>query len=240
MEVGLVVAIVFVGALVRATFGFGEAVVSMPLLALLPISLHTAIALIGLAGLTVAILAVATGWRHVDRAAMARLVPATVVGVPVGLLLVAYAPAELVTGLLGGCLIGYGAYSLARPAFRALEHPQWALLFGFGAGALGAAYNFNGVPVAVYAGLRGCGPQPLPGDAAGALPRLRGGHRDRAGAGGPVEPGGWTDYGLALPTIIGATVLGTALHRRIPAERFARYVYLLVIALGVVSLVRAL
>ena len=240
MEVALVVAIVFVGALVRATFGFGEAVVSMPLLALLPISLHTAIALIGLAGLTVAILAVATGWRHVDRAAMARLVPATVVGVPVGLLLVAYAPAELVTGLLGGCLIGYGAYSLARPAFRALEHPQWALLFGFGAGALGAAYNVNGVPVAVYAGLRGWDPN-----------RFRGTLQAHFLVSGVVIVTGqalaglwsrevWTDYGLALPTIIGAMVLGTALHRRIPAERFARYVYLLVIALGVVSLVRAL
>src|SRR6185312_538338 len=49
-----VVVVVFAGALMRATFGFGEAVVSMPLLALLPMSLHTSISLIGLAGLTVA------------------------------------------------------------------------------------------------------------------------------------------------------------------------------------------
>ncbi|WP_404455103.1 hypothetical protein [Oceanobacillus kapialis] len=42
----------------------------MPLLALLPLDLHTAISLIGLAGLTLALLAVTTGWRHIDRPAV--------------------------------------------------------------------------------------------------------------------------------------------------------------------------
>jgi len=64
-----VITVVFLGALTRTAFGFGEAVVSMPLLTLLPISLHTAVSLMGFVGLTVALVAVGTGWRHIDRTA---------------------------------------------------------------------------------------------------------------------------------------------------------------------------
>ncbi|PUZ34645.1 sulfite exporter TauE/SafE family protein, partial [Staphylococcus cohnii] len=45
---------IFLGGLVRTYFGFGEALVSMPLLALIGLNLHTSISLVGLAGLTVA------------------------------------------------------------------------------------------------------------------------------------------------------------------------------------------
>jgi hypothetical protein len=66
----VVVVVIFAGALMRATFGFGEAVMSMPLLALLPISLHTSISLIGLAGLTVAIMTITSGWSNIDRSTL--------------------------------------------------------------------------------------------------------------------------------------------------------------------------
>lgn len=238
------VTVVFAGAFVRATFGFGEAVVSMPLLALLPLPLHTAIALVGLAGLTVAVLAVAvlavtTGWQAVDRPALARLVPATILGIPVGLLLVTVAPTTLVTGLLGGFLVAYGAYSLARPGLGGLHRPAWALPFGFAAGALGSAYNFNGIPVVVYAGLRRWNPARFRGTmqahflVSGALivtgQALAGFWDERL----------WTLYLIALPTIVVATVLGTLVHRRIPAEKFTSAVFALVITLGVVLVIRA-
>src|SRR5699024_11947186 len=91
----LIIAAVFIGALVRATFGFGEAVVSMPLLALLPIDLHTSISLIGLAGLTVALFTVISGWHHIDRPILIRLVIGALIGIPVGLWLVIDLPATM-------------------------------------------------------------------------------------------------------------------------------------------------
>lgn len=51
----LVVGAIFLGALMRSTFGFGDAVVSMPLLAFLPIPFSVAVALVGLVGFTVAV-----------------------------------------------------------------------------------------------------------------------------------------------------------------------------------------
>lgn len=142
--------------MVRATFGFGEAVVSMPLLALLPIDLYMSISLIGLAGLTVAIFTVVSGWCDVDRAALIRLVIGALAGIPVGLLLVVRLPAGIITFGLGIFLMVYGGYSLLfktnlKPSFQL---PFWALPVGLVSGILGSAYNSHGVPVVVYGTLR--------------------------------------------------------------------------------------
>lgn len=241
----LVIAAVFVGSLMRATFGFGEAVVGMPLLALLPIDLHTAISLIGLAGLTVACLAVSTGWRDIDRPALIRLALTTLLGIPAGLVLVTFAPAFVITVALGGFLIAYGAYSLAKPMLTGksqrplLHRPAWALPFGFAAGTLGSAYNFNGVPVVVYGTMRRWEPN-----------RFRGtlqAHFLISGVlvvSGQALGGLWTKdlfvlFGLSLPMIIIATLLGTFLHKRIPSHKFERYVFILIVLLGTLLLINS-
>ncbi len=235
--ISLVVAAVFVASMVRATFGFGEAVVGMPLLTLLPVSLHTAISLIGLAGLTVALLAVARGWRHVDWPALGRLAAATLVGIPVGLVLVTLAPASAVAKLLGAFLVVYGVYSLARPRLTRLSRPGWALPFGFAAGALGSAYNFNGVPVVVYGTLRGWEPDRFRGTLQAHFVVSGVFVVAGQGMGGLWTPQLFALYAMALPTILAATVLGGLVARRIPAERFGRIVHVAVVVLGSILLI---
>lgn len=239
----LVIAAVFLGALIRATFGFGEAVVSMPLLALLPIDLHTSISLIGLAGLTVASFTVISGWRYVDRPALTRLVIGALIGIPIGIFLVVRVPASIITIGLGIFLTVYGAYSFVKlmiangnikPRFKA---KFWSLPVGFISGVLGSAYNTHGVPVVVYGTLRRWEPR-----------RFRGtlqAHFLISGVFiviGQALGGLWTEdlfvlFGFSLPLIIIATLLGTFLHRRIPNEKFERYVFLLILILGVLLLV---
>lgn len=238
----LVLSAVFIGALVRATFGFGEAVVSMPLLALLPIDLYTSISLIGLAGLTVACLTVSTNWRDIDRPALIRLSVASIVGIPAGLVLVKFAPAIVITIALGSFLVAYGIYSLAKPLLfktsqqPVLNHPAWAFPFGFAAGSLGSAYNFTGVPVVVYATIRQWKPERFRGTLqahfliSGALIVV-----------GQAVGGLWTkDLGIlfvfSIPLLVLATLLGNFLLRRIPAHRFQHYVFVLIVLLGVVLL----
>lgn len=233
---------VFVGALTRATFGFGEAVVSMPLLALLPVSLHTSASLIGLAGLTVALLSVASRSGEVDRHAFLRLCVGTVLGIPWGIALLLLVPQPVTSTVLGCSLVLYAAWSL-RPATlaavpsRALA-PGWAYPTGLLAGALGSAYNFNGVPVVVFGTLRRWPPA-----------RFRGtlqAHFLFSGVlvvGGQALGGAWTPdlpllFALSLPGLALATWLGHRLHARIPAHRFERYVFLLVLVLGLVLTLR--
>ncbi len=241
-----VVTVVFLGALTRMTFGFGEAVLSMPLLTLLPISLHTAVSLMGFVGLTVAILAVVTGWRHIDRTALIPLVLAALVGIPVGLVMVTFIPTTAITGLLGAVLIIYGIYSLTQRSFILKDtrsrgiHQRWGLLFGFASGVFGSAYNFNGVPVAIYGSLRGWLPNKFRSTMQAYF--LISGTLIVAGQG---VSGLWTAdvftlYGFSLPAIAAATIVGTILHRNIPTSKFQRYVFLLITALGTLLLVKSI
>ncbi|MBO0991854.1 sulfite exporter TauE/SafE family protein [Bacillus sp. SD088] len=238
----LIIAAVFIGALIRATFGFGEAVVSMPLLALLPIDLHTSISLIGLAGLTVALFTVISGWRYIDRSALIRLVIGALIGIPIGILFIVKLPASIITVGLSIFLIAYGSYSFIK-VLRAkssvqprLEASFWSLPVGIISGIMGSAYNTHGVPVVVYGTLRRWEPQ-----------RFRGtlqAHFLISGVFvviGQALGGLWTEnlfllFGLSFPSIIIATLLGIFLHRRISNEKFERYVFLFIIILGLLLL----
>jgi uncharacterized protein len=239
----LAVIAVFVGALMRTMFGFGEAIVSMPLLALLPIPIDTSVSLIGLAGLTVAALTVVGGWRHIERPVLIRLAISTVIGVPVGLVMIHLTPATIITTGLGVFLVAYGGYSMIKKKlFKAIDHPLlnsrgWVLPFGFASGALGSAYNFNGVPVAVYGTLRQWNPD-----------RFRGtlqAHFLISGVlvvTGQALGGLWTIntlilYGYSIPAILLATLLGVYINKRIPAKRFESYLFLIIILLGVLLLI---
>ncbi len=239
----LVVLAVFMGALTRATFGFGEAVVSMPLLALLPISLHTSISLIGLAGLTVAAMTITSGWRHVDRSILIWLSISTLLGIPFGLALVKFAPVVVVKWSLGIFLIVYSVYSLVRGLFAQttahawFQHRGWVLPFGFAAGVLGSAYNVTGIPIVIYGTLRRWNQSRFHGTlqthflVAGIFVVV-----------GQALGGLWTAnlfvlYGLSFPVIIIATLLGMNLHKRIPTRKFEQYVFFVIIVLGALLLI---
>ena len=55
---------------------------------------------------------------------------------------------------LGILLIAVGLYNLRTSVLPRLKHIGWAHAFGFLSGMLGAAYNVNAAPVAVYGILR--------------------------------------------------------------------------------------
>lgn len=235
----LMVLAVFLGALTRATFGFGEAVVAMPLLALLPVSLHTSASLVGLAGLAVALLSLAGGLRRVDTAALVRLFVGTLCGIPLGIVLLVEVPADAAMGVLGAVLALHGFDRLRARQRRVDAGLGWAYPTGLLAGALGSAYNLLGAPVAVYGTLRGWEPEEFRGTLqahfaiAGALVV------SAQALGGVWTPAVPRLFAAALPAIALATWCGHRLHRRIPAERFAGAVHLLVLALGVLLLGRA-
>ncbi|MBF7128961.1 sulfite exporter TauE/SafE family protein [Pediococcus pentosaceus] len=154
-----VLLIAWVGALTRTVFGFGEALVSMPLLALIGFDLQTSTALIGAVGLLVALPATIREWHHIDFKAVRRLVTGSLIGVPLGILVIKKVPAAIVLHGLGIFLIAYGIYNLwhslsGRVGRPHLQAQGYDYLTGIISGALGSAYNSHGVPVAVYGTLK--------------------------------------------------------------------------------------
>lgn len=235
----LVASVVFLGSLMRAVFGFGDSVVSMPLLALLPISFSTSVSLIGLVGCTVAILTVLSGWKNVDRPVLLQLSLATLAGIPFGLLLVKFAPKIWTTSILSVFLILYGTYSLTNPKLiqtkvgKKLQKPSSSLPFGFASGMLGSAYNMNGIPIVVYGTMRKWDPAIFRGTLQAhflvSSLMIIFGHF----LGGFWSKELFVLYGFSLLAIILAILLGNFLYNRIPSQKFERYVFILVILLGI-------
>lgn len=236
--VGLVVLVVFVGALTRVTFGFGEAVVAMPLLSLLPVGTGTAASLIALVGLVLAVVGVAANPGAVDRGVLVRLCVGTVPGIPAGLLLVLTVPEATVTLVLGAFLMAYGAYALSTHAVTVPVGQRWAWPVGVVAGGLGAAYSFHGIPVAVYGTRRAWSPEIFRGTlqafflVSGVLV-----------VAGQALGGLWSEELLALglwslPAVAAGLVVGRLLHARIRADRFQRHVHLLVVVLGLLLVLK--
>jgi len=82
-----VLLIILVSTLIRAVFGFGNALIAMPLLAMTPIGMKTATPLIALIATILALVILVKDWRIIDLRSTWRLLAATIPGIPLGLIL---------------------------------------------------------------------------------------------------------------------------------------------------------
>ena len=232
----LTIAVLFAASFVRSALGFGDALVAMPLLALL-VGVRMATAVVAFAASTIGITILLNHWRSVDVRATWRLVAASLVGIPFGLVLLKLAPEAYVKGALGVLLILYGLYSLLAPRLPAVRSDWPAYAFGFVAGVLGGAYNTNGPPVVVYGALRRWPPEHFRATLQGCF--LLTGLMILAGHG---AAGLWTQqvlrlYLYSLPAILLAIYLGARLNRRIARETFSRAVYIFLVVMGALFLI---
>ncbi len=234
----LVPGVLFLATLIRSALGFGEALVAVPLLALLvPINVAAPVAV--MASITVALIVVAQDWRMVHARSAARLVLPTMPGIPLGLMLLRTGAEPVVKGALATVIIAFSAYSLLGGKHRQLRDDTFAWMFGFGAGVLGGAYGMNGPPLALYGSLRGWSPQRFRATLQGYfLPA------SLAGLCGYWLAGLWTPavsrfYLFSLPLVVIATFLGRVINARIAAHRFLLYVHGGLIAIGAILLAQA-
>ncbi len=235
-----VVGIIFAAAFVRSALGFGDAVVAMPLLAM-AIGLKTATPLVAFMGPTISLLILMKGWRAGDMKAAARLIVASLLGIPLGIYGLARLPEEPLKIVLGVLILLYGLFGLARPSVRIRGEKAWVpWMVGWTAGVLGGAYNTNGPPVVAYGMLRGWPPDRFRATLQGYF--LPTGLMILAGHG---LAGMWTGevlklYLYSLPAIVVGVVLGGLINKKLTQSVFAKLVYVSLAAMGAVLLVRAL
>jgi uncharacterized protein len=228
-----------VATLIRSAFGFGEALIAVPLLALLiPVEVAAPVAV--LVSITVALIVVVQDWRNIHLRSTVWLVLPTLLGIPLGLMLLTAVPETVVKGILASVIIAFSAHSLLAGKHRELKNDKLAWLFGFGAGVLGGAYGMNGPPLVVYGSLRRWSPQHFRATLQGYfLPA------SLAGLWGYQLAGLWTPavnkfYLLSLPFVVLATFLGRVINRRIAVHQFLLYVHYGLILVGTGLLLQAL
>ena len=231
--------VLFLAAFIRSAFGFGEALVAVPLLALLmPVKVAAPIAV--LVSITIAGVVVAQDWRKVHFRSAGWLLLSTLFGIPLGLLLLTLVAGQIVKAILAVILILFATYSLISRRPVALKDDRLAWCFGFGAGILGGAYGMNGPPLIIYGALRGWSPQHLRATLQGYfLPA------SLVGMYGYWFKGLWTPavthaYLMALPPVVVAIFLGRAVNNRMNGRLFLLYVYLGLIGIGAMLLYQSL
>ena len=234
-----VLVVLFASTLVRASFGFGDALLAMPLLTLL-IGLRAATPLVALVAGIIAVTILLRHWREVQMRSAWRLVLASAVGIPLGLWLLKGVQEGAATLVLGAGILAYAGYGLLGPRLPALTSERAALPFGFVAGVLGGAYNINGPAVVIYATLRRWPPAAFRATLQGYFlltnALIMAGH---------CAAGLWTGPVLrlflwSLPVVIAAILVGERLGRMIPPGKFERAVYGLLVVLAVLLLARTL
>jgi len=231
----LVYLILLVSTFIRSTFGFGDALVAMPLLALV-VGMQAATPLVALCASTIALIILLRNWKQVRIQSAWRLIVSSILGIPLGLLYLKGTQEELLRGILAIVLIGFGSFSLAKPQWITIREERGAYAFGFVAGILGGAYNTNGPPVVIYGTLKRWDPGSFRATLQGYfLPTslfIVLGHG---------MAGLWTrsvihSYLSALPLVLLAIFLGGRINRAFAPQRFSRYVHLLLIGLGLLLL----
>lgn len=234
-----VIAILFFSSLTRASLGFGDALVAMPLLALV-IDMTTATPLVALFAPLIALLILLRHWQKADLRSALRLIVASWAGIPLGLYFLIHLPENYAKILLGGVILAYGLYNLFRPRLGIISaRPLIAWLVGFIAGILGGAYNTNGPPVVIYGRLRGWGPENFRATLQGYF--LPTGLFIALGHG---ATGLWTAevlrlYLYNLPFVLLAIYLGGQINRAIPPGKFDRAVHLALVIMGIMLVVKS-
>ncbi len=236
-----VLIVVFIATLIRSAFGFGEALIAVPLLVLrLPLEIAAPLAV--LISITIALIVVVQDWRKIHMRSTGWLMFATVFGIPLGLMLLTSSHQAVVKALLALLIIAFALYSLLgeKPPELRTDSMPWLLGCGFTAGVLGGAYGMNGPPLAIYGAMRRWSAQHFRATLQGYfLPA------SVLGMAGYWVKGLWiptvTHYFLlSLPAMLPAIVLGKIVNHRLRGETFLKYIYAGLAVIGVVLLVQSM
>lgn len=145
----LIIPIIFLSGLTYGLTGFGSALVAMPLLTPL-LGVEVAAPMFALVALAAEFVSLLRYRRHLRFEAVWRLMLASLLALPIGVMLAQQLPEQAVLLLLGVVVGGYGLYNLLRLPLPHIVNPNLAFFFGFASGLLSGAYNTGGPPVVIY------------------------------------------------------------------------------------------
>jgi uncharacterized membrane protein YfcA len=232
MEWFLIFIIVFFAIFTQSVTGFGLALVSMPLLTAV-IGLQNAAPLVSIVALITELILLIYYRDAFNLGVVWRLLLASVIGVPLGVLALRTIDPQLILSLLGIVVAGYALYALLDFRLPAIQQPAWAYGAGFLAGVLGGAYNTAGPPVIVYGNCRGWPPAEFKSNLQGfflvnsvivTIAHI---------VAGNYTPFIWRSSLVALPAMALGILVGLSLAKRISSDRFRKLVLWLLLILGI-------
>ena len=212
--------------------GFGASIVAIPLLAqFLP--LRFAVPMMLLFDLVAGLLLGLKNRRSIDKPEVLRLVPFLLIGMVVGVYLLAHAPERWLLAVLGLFAVLYASWNLLRQQTTSALTVLWAVPAGLLGGAFTAMYGTGGVIYASYLAGRVSDKDVLRASVAALI----------FGAGWLrlvmfMVSGFYAQHGLLtlaltlLPAAVLGYLMGSRLHARLSGPQAFKAVWLLVCAAG--------
>jgi hypothetical protein len=229
--------IIFFTGVVRTTFGFGAGLIAMPLL-LMFIPIRTASPIIAVVSLIIAGFLLIKSHKKINIRKSWKLILAGFAGIPVGLFLLQDQFRSAVCIALGVIIILFALFKLLHPSFLKLQSDRSEVIFGFFSGILGGAYNVEGPPIIIYGTMRGYSPQVMITTLQAVVFPL-----NIVIIIGHFISGNFTPITnqlilyLLIPLAL-SMFAGSWLHKKIPADKFIKYIYVFLIILGISLIVK--
>jgi uncharacterized membrane protein YfcA len=235
----LIFVVVFFSAFTQSLTGFGVALISMPILSA-ALGVQTAAPLVAVFALATEIVLVVYYRSALDLRVVWKLVVASIVGVPVGVLALRVVDEQVVLALLGLIVGGYALYALLNLRLPSIEGAGWAYGAGFLSGMLGGAYNTTGPPVIVYGDCRRWSPAAFKANLQGFFVLtsivILASHL----AAGNITPPVLQGLLAALPALGLGIVTGLGLSSRLNSSTFRKIVLWFLLVLGLSLIVSQL
>jgi uncharacterized membrane protein YfcA len=236
-----VLLVVFVATVIRSAFGFGEALIAVPLLALIiPVGIAAPVAV--LLSITIAAVVVVQDWRKIHLRSTGWLLLPTFLGIPLGIALLTSVHQHAIKIALAIVIIAFSGYSILgrKPPELHRDSHVWLLGCGFIAGVLGGAYGMNGPPLVVYGAMRRWSPQHFRATLQGYF--LPASIFAMAGYGlaGLWVPAVTHYYLISLPAALPAIFIGRFINHRLRGDSFLVYVHVGLVCVGALLLIQAI
>lgn len=236
-----IITIAFAATIFRSTFGFGEALIAVPLLSLfLPV--ETAVPLAVLMSILVALIVLIHDHSKVYFRSAKWLILFAAMGIPFGILILSYDNEMVIKIILGTLIILYALYALlAKTTFTLTkDNKWWMFICGFLSGVFGGAYGVNGPPLVIYGNLRQWDAQYFRATLqayffpAGLLSLA--GYMSK----GLIDQQSILYFMYSIPAIIPAIYIGRYLNKQLKGRKFYQYVYGGLILIGLILIINSL
>jgi hypothetical protein len=228
-----ILTIVFIATVFRSAFGFGESLIAVPLLSIW-IPLDVAVPLSVLISTTIAGIVVIQDWNKIHFKSAGGLIGFTLIGIPIGLLLLVKTDERIAKAALGVVISLFSLYLLTGKQMKELKKDSITWLFGCGlfAGILGGAYGLNGPPLVIYGAKRRWSAKHFRATIQGYF--LVASALGIAGywLTGLLHTVVFHYYLLSLPVMVPAVFIGRIINNRLKDESFFKYVYFILFGLG--------
>lgn len=235
----LVISIIFLAFLIRATLGFGDALLAMPVLILI-VGIKIAAPLMALLALVIAFVVFYKNSQAVNYKTSIRLIISSIVGIPVGLYYLQHLNEQVINLVLGVIILVFSGYKLSGVTFQIKTPSYITYIVGFFSGIIGAAYNTNGPPVIMLLSAKKWPPETFRSTLqcyfffTGAA--VVAGHF----ISGNIDKQVLIYFIFTLPALALAFFMGEILYRKIHSDLFYKVVYSVLLLLSLSLILKAI